>query len=184
MQRSLHPVLVVGVGRCGTSTVAGILHNKLDVCMGENFANPRDSNPDGYWEDPEFWALSYGLLRSKLTYYAWHVAVQNTVKARIRRQRPWGFKDTRLCYFLGAILPFLPERPRIIRCNRNRELVIASLMKWWKHSRKDAESFYEGRTIALDRTLVEKDHLVISFGKERKTDDDIIKAITSKWSDI
>lgn len=48
-----NPIIVLGSHRSGTSAVAGILHH-LGVYMGDNFQEPNDANPKGYWEDPEF----------------------------------------------------------------------------------------------------------------------------------
>ena len=45
-------VLVIGPGRCGSSKMAELLHNKCNVNMGEQWVRPPDNfNPNGYYED-------------------------------------------------------------------------------------------------------------------------------------
>jgi len=52
--RKFQPYLVIGTGRSGTSTVARVLHEKLNVFMGYHFPETTDQNPKGFWEDLEF----------------------------------------------------------------------------------------------------------------------------------
>jgi hypothetical protein len=51
MQMQLQSILVVGTGRCGTSTVARVLHEQLGVCMGSRFREADANNPRGFYED-------------------------------------------------------------------------------------------------------------------------------------
>jgi len=175
-----NPYIVVGVGRCGTSTVARVLHTKLNVCMGLEFVKSSKSNPDGTYEDIVFWLLNRKLLGNKVAFPSWHYAVQQLVMDRQNLNVPWGWKDPVTSQLLGIYLTFF-DNPKIIRCNRDKILVLQSIKKHWKRTADAAASQYISTTACLDRILKGIDHLVIDFGKEVLSDEYIIERITSRW---
>ena len=54
-------VLILGSGRSGTSMVAGTL-SKAGYFMGERLYKPRESNPKGFFEDPEINGINEALI--------------------------------------------------------------------------------------------------------------------------
>ena len=174
------PFIVTGTGRSGTSTVGRVLHTLLNVSMGEEHVKADHANPDGYWEDLDFWNLNRAFIRSMIDFNTFFLGVQNVITKRENDHKVWGFKDTKLCYFLGLYLSYLND-PKIIVCERPKHLVVNSLARVWNQDKKIGEQFYDGRILCLDRLLQGRDHLVIRFGKERKSDDEIVDEIKSKW---
>ena len=85
-----NPILVLGVGRSGTSAVAQILH-QLGIFMGEEFIEANCTNIYGHWEDKEFWKLTRNVIERKNDKY-WKDELDNLVKKRISLHRKWGFK--------------------------------------------------------------------------------------------
>jgi len=134
-------VIVLGLPRSGTSTVAGTLH-RLGVDMGEGHWQPADMlNPHGYYEDLGFQKINKTIAGMR---YAteWRDKIgdrrKNQYRGVIRRRnnKPlWGFKAPRACYTLHHILPLLAEQDidtRMVIVRRDFEAVVASLQR---HSR-------------------------------------------------
>jgi hypothetical protein len=61
----MHNCIIMGSGRSGTSMIAGTLA-QAGYFMGENLYPPRDSNPKGFYEDPEVNNINETLLSSVL----------------------------------------------------------------------------------------------------------------------
>lgn len=182
------PYIVVGVGRSGTSTVADILHNKLNVCMGNNFGgewNKQSSKPNGFWEDLDFSVASRGFVLGKINLDSWMDHVLLMAAQRKQRSRAWGFKDTRICYLLGFYLGIF-QKPRLVYCKRDKDVVIRSLMKCYEFSDQESIMLYDQRTMLLDNAFsqINTDSLVIDFGKRRVPDKEIIKQLQDKWEDL
>jgi hypothetical protein len=177
------PYIVIGTGRSGTSTVARIFHEKLDVFMGYEFKQADSANQDGYWEDVDFHNANRGFLIGKMTYPQWIDAIFGVVAERRIKGIPWGFKDPDASHFLGLYMSFF-QTPRIIRCTRKKELVVKSLMTKLGHTRKHAENVWEMKEMILDNLLNGKDCLTIRFDENRLTDETIMKLITEKWHGI
>lgn len=175
------PYLVVGTGRSGTSTVAGILHNKMDVFMGYEFPPANHTNPDGFWEDIEFYRMNKMFVFGKINYPIWKKEIIEIIANRIEMRKPWGFKESRMAELVGLYLGFF-ENPKIIRCKRNKELVISSLMRCYGYSKEMATAFWEKREPILNNILSGKDYLTIHFGEDRVADKEIIDSIEKKWT--
>ena len=178
------PYIVIGVGRSGTSTVARILHTKLDIFMGLEFTVNKISCPDGTFEDIVFWNMHRHMLNGELSFLAWHITVQKLIIAREKLGIPWGWKDPVTSPLIGFYISFFDNLPRIIRCDRNKSLVLRSMKKHWKLTDDVALNKYQAATMGMDRVLKHVDHLVIDFGKDKLSDDEIISRIKSKWEDI
>jgi len=184
----LDPYIVVGVGRCGTSIVANILHNKLNICMGDAFDPDRNfhkSNPLGFWEDKEFATANKFFVLGKINFSLWVDHILYTAGTRKHQAKPWGFKDTRTSYLLGFYLSLF-EKPRIIYCKRDKGLVVKSLVKNYGYEDEFANLLYDYRAALLDNMLnkVNVDRLIIDFDTRRVTDEEIISLIRNKWRDI
>jgi len=57
----MHNVIILGSGRSGTSMVAGTLA-KAGYFMGDHLYPGRESNPKGFFEDPEINGINEALL--------------------------------------------------------------------------------------------------------------------------
>lgn len=176
MGEKIDPYIVIGTGRSGSSTVARILHNKMDIFMGHEFRKPNEINPDGFWEDIEFYKPNWKFLNGKITYPEWIEKIFGVIAQRMELNKSWGFKDPDATHFLGLYLSFF-ENPKIIRCRRKKELVIKSLMKSFGHTKEYAENLYKHKEWILDNVLVGRSHLAVYFNEKRMLDEDIIKSI-------
>lgn len=174
------PYLVVGTGRSGTSTVAGILHNKMNVFMGYEFPPTNHTNPDGFWEDIEFYRTNKLFTLGKIDYPTWKEEIAGIIVERKKLDKPWGLKDSRMADLLGLYLAFL-KNPKIIRCKREKELVISSLIRCYGHSEEHATAFWNVRENMIDNILSGKDFLTVHFGVDRIADGEIIDLIENKW---
>ena len=181
-RKKYDPVIVVGTGRCGSSFVAGILHNKMNVCMGVNFVNPSPLNPDGYWEDLDFTTANDYFLKSYLTYIGWSRHIDMVTQVRLALNKPWGFKDPRVSELLGLYLGLFDD-PKLILCSRDYGLTLKSLVRInGKHLTEDSlRHLLDRRQSFLKRFLNGRDYLQIHFTNERKTEEEVISAIKGKW---
>lgn len=170
----MNSVLVFGVGRSGTSTVARILHGRLGICMGQRFRNPDQNNPQGYFEDLDLKHLNDQFLRGVLNFPAWHNCVLNEL-SQPWRQNYWGFKDPRLCE-LGGFYLSLIEDTKVIRCDRNRNQVFMSMQSAYNWSENECHEIIDRRTALLDNMLSERSHLTIDFST-KKSDSELMSQI-------
>jgi hypothetical protein len=175
------PYIVIGTGRSGSSTVAGILHNKMEVFMGQEFRKPDEKNPDGFWEDVEFASPNWKFLNGKINYPEWIEKIFAVIAKRKNQGIPWGFKDPDATHFLGMYLSFF-KNPRIIRCQRKKELVVASLIKSFGHTKEYAKNLWDMKETILDYILADRDCLIIYFDERKISDVEIITAVGEKWN--
>jgi hypothetical protein len=115
-------ILVVGVGRCGTSTVARLLHERLGVYLGDNLEAPTRWNPEGSYEDTVLRQLHVDFHHELLTLPVFHDSVINHLS---ERDEPWGIKDPRMAHHLGYYLQWF-EAPTVIHCTRDLDDVVDS----------------------------------------------------------
>ena len=176
------PVIVVGTGRCGSSFVSGILHNDLGVLMGDRFRKPDPlRNPDGYYEDLDFVDLNRDLLFNYMTFGGWMIKIQDLISKRLSMDKPWGFKDPQVSELMGLYLGFF-NKPKIIWCQRSFRAVLDSFVTKNRWTETDARHIISARFTCLKRLLESRDRLDIVFKQdERKTKEEIISVITSKW---
>lgn len=168
---------VMGVGRCGSSAVAGMLH-KGGVSMGQNLIGPHERfNARGHYEDHEWHKLN------RLIAYQYCLAdVQDAIRNETVERYPkfanqiwcsdvlmatyvtaiekhrqlapaqagvWGMK----CIMLGLIWPYvgrLFDDVRIIVVERDREAVIRSRMEHSQMERQEAESLVDALQGGID----------------------------------
>ena len=113
----MNPVLVVGVGRCGSSALANILRH-LGVFMGEQFGKPDAHNPRGYWEDLEFKHLHQAFLGSDVSVTEFCHSVMGLAEKRKQYER-WGFKDPRTAQMLPLYRRLLFPEAQYLWCQRD-----------------------------------------------------------------
>ena len=149
--------------------------------MGNEFVLANHTNPDGFWEDMEFYKPNTAFIVGAISFAEWKKEVATVISARWEADKPWGFKESKIAVLLGLYLGFF-KSPKIIRCKRKKELVVSSLMRCYKHSKKRATAFWHTRETLLDNTLSGKDYLTIHFGEGRIPDEEIIDSIEKKWT--
>jgi len=173
------PVIVVGTGRSGTSTVSRILHEQLDVCMGHFF---KLHTVHDYYEDLLAHALNRMLAQRAVTVTDWRVAL---AKAH-GLCSDWGFKDPHFLYAhpddIAAIQPRL-----FIRTWRERGATVES---WLRHDKQITgrdetpqsrilfSRLYLEREMLMDWKLESYPVVTIRFEPDRRLEDsEIIEMI-------
>lgn len=160
--------IVTGVGRCGTSTVSRILQEHFHIIMGYE---QNDLN----YEDKEFVKLNENILMGHFSFPYYLAHLEDLIKKRSQTNMEWGLKDPKTSYTLGLFLSVI-ENPIIIRCTRDTDLIIESLMRNYRWDEEKARRVCQDRGTRLDNLLDNRDHLVIDF-TTRKTDGEIINEL-------
>ena len=179
----IEPVIVTGTGRCGSSFVAGILHNDLNISMGLKFEKPSINNPNGYYEDVEIKRNNDDFLKNYKTFLGWATNIKKIMTMRVSRDIPWGFKDPRIADLFGLYLAMF-DAPKIIWCIRDKDLVLKSLIEKYQYTQTQAIMQYKSRMQVIGRLLRERDHLQIHFTKEGTKKEDVIRLIHQKWGPL
>ena len=146
-------LIVVGFHRSGTSLVTQLLH-EAGLFVGENLLAARPSNPYGHFEDRSVLRVHKRILGDNGS--DWQVSapremyisprrwrrMQTIVQNRQAHYRSWGFKDPRVCLFLGAWKHLLPDA-RFLVVYRDPSETVRSMHA--RHSREflDGEGEFE-----------------------------------------
>lgn len=185
MTRERYPdVIVVGVGRSGTTNTARIVHDHFGICVGHVFAAARPGNAfDGGPGREDEWMIKYTLSLIKghstaedwLRY--WNVAHKNADCTATLR----GTKQTHLA--AATREQWLTIRPRlIIRTHRARELVVKSLHHHRRRRLFVWEEFYDIREGMMQETIDPADFPIevvhVRYTEERMTDKALIDQLT------
>ena len=147
-------VVVLGVGRSGTSVTAGIL-NIMGVALGES-KSADETNPRGYFEDLEISGLIREILISaggddtNLPSHKKIMAQKEKFGKRIeglifdktRKNILWGWKVPGTSLTIDLFLPYL-RNPYFVMVLRNPLAVVNSLIKRRRIVRKETLSFID-----------------------------------------
>lgn len=136
---SVAPILVVGTGRSATSRTAKALI-ELGVYMGTSFRPATDANPEGHFEDVDFWNVNRWRFNGEITVEDWRHAVRHL--AAMRRP-PWGFKDPMTAHFLPDYIALLS--PRFVWCRRPEHEFIASCRRHYDWTAQAAKDLFDLR---------------------------------------
>lgn len=129
--------IVLGVGRCGSSLVAHILHT-LGVYMGPTFIEADEYNKQGYWEDSTIMSIHERMLKSinrgwwnpprtqdeilmvsdAAEFALLHTFGKRVDQAKAEGKDHWGWKDPRTHWFLPLYSDRLPD-PHYIFVHRD-----------------------------------------------------------------
>lgn len=119
------PIIIVGFHRSGTSLLAQLLY-RSGLFLGDDLLGSMPSNPYGHFEDAEVVRLHEDILRAHGDTWqvdgprAYHVSgknwkrMQGHVQKRMAEHRVWGFKDPRVCFFLGAWKYIIPNAKFVV----------------------------------------------------------------------
>lgn len=118
-------IVVVGFHRSGTSLLTQLLHES-GLFVGDDLLGARPSNPYGHFEDREVLELHRAILgahgqnwqvdRPQLFHLGeshWR-RMQEFVERRDAAHENWGFKDPRVCLFLGVWRHVLPDARYVV----------------------------------------------------------------------
>lgn len=164
------PIIVVGTGRCGTSTVAQILV-ELGVHMGAGFTSDL-SNPQGFFEDALIRDVNEERLRGG-SVPCWRNALQYIVDERRGSEGPWGWKDPRTADFMSDVVSMCPDAT-YIRCTRDLDETVRSFQRWHGWTESKSRQVVGWRSVNLDRylppttTVVSIEELRIDFDGVRE----------------
>jgi hypothetical protein len=179
----MNPYLVFGTGRSGTSFVAGVLHNHLGITMGSEFPKFDGCNPDGFWEDLDFYNLNKQFRFHGLPFSDFVTNLRILFKQKSSVGKLWGIKESRLAYCLGIYLALIDD-PKLIWCTRDRNLVIKSSMGWHRWSRQEAEITHDNRYMMIRNVLKGKDYLKIHFTDDKKSKEEVASAVVEKFKEL
>ncbi len=140
-------LIVAGFHRSGTSFTAQTLHHH-GLFLGDELLGAAPSNPYGHFEDRQVVTIHENLLRENST--TWQVdrpllpavrratwnEIERLVATRRSKHAFWGFKDPRVCLFLGLWRHVMPEA-RVLAVYRPFWASIRSLHR--RHGRQHAE---------------------------------------------
>lgn len=118
-------LIITGFHRSGTSMVTQLLHS-AGLFVGDDLLGARPSNPYGHFEDRAVVSLHDAILRDNDL--NWQVgeplipsvlpdrwaAARGLVQQRRATHKRWGFKDPRVCLFLGMWKHLMPSAKFLI----------------------------------------------------------------------
>jgi len=146
---SAQPIIVVGPGRCGSSTMARRLI-LAGVHMGERFVPGDEKNPKGYWEDIEFAELTKNWKTSWITNKEWADRFLSLCRIRAEKGIPWGWKDARISLVIEHVVQLFPKAI-YIRCRRPPSQTIVSVQQTYGWSASGSKAFVMSREAKLTR---------------------------------
>lgn len=169
-------VIVLGMHRSATSMIARALHKSGEVHMGKNLMLGLASNPEGHYENYDFFHLNNEILWKAGG--DWHkppslekiLALEPIFRDRIKKTievsvenakfagfKSWGWKDPRTVLTIDLYMPHL-DKPQFVTCFRDHDSVAKSL------------SSHEGVTYeeAYNLSLVYNKRLVEFIKKNQK----------------
>ena len=176
-------IIVTGVGRCGTSTVARILHER-GICMGHIFQQPDSGNPLGYFEDwPRGWGLMHSLLHEEITVDEWRKATVYYHKSH-NCSEEIGYKHPLMSMLTAAQWDELAPR-MVIWCRRDRESNIRSIMTWSKAEEQGTADIRAATLVYNKRMFSLRENLRVPFiGLDfsvQRDDAYVVKALEGVW---
>jgi len=154
-------IIVLGPGRCGTSTVARLLHTKLSISMGKSFREPDVSNPQGFYEDLDFKTLNQLRLSDQIDNFYFQ---EKLVKLMRSRKELFGIKDPRICHLWQTYQPYTA---RYIVCTRRPQLIVKSLIANYGWSEEESKQLVATRLNGIRMLLEGHDALRIDFSIKR-----------------
>lgn len=149
-------VIVTGVGRSGTSTVARILHTKLNVCMGHEFHRRSEAQPDGSYEDTRMLAYGQNItggfpFKRKAPIQAEDWLKAFSVRHASCKQKYIGVKSPHLSGCTARDWEVIAPK-LIFRCWRPKRLVLASMNRW-RNASLDWSRYIDEREQNMDEVF-------------------------------
>lgn len=153
-------IIVLGPGRCGTSTIARLLHNSVGITMGTRFRDSDKSNPKGFYEDLDFRDLNHAVLSGQCSDF--EKKLDYLVRSRMGL---WGIKDPRICHLWQHYRKYTA---RYIVCTRRPQLIVKSMITNYGWSEVECKQVIATRLNGIRLLLEGRDALRIDFSHPRK----------------
>lgn len=175
-------VIVVGIGRSGTSTTARILHQRLGVCMGHEFLETsglkKSRNPLGFWEEQyeHMTGATKLLAKGRVTSEEW---VRHLDAAHVHygcESRLRGYKHPRLANIASAEIWRAMNPLLVIKTWRPREQVLQSMIIASPKKVAECLKRYEFREKNMEKYLVKVRTFTIRFDR-RLSDDEVCEIL-------
>lgn len=157
-------IIVLGTGRCGTSTIARLLHTKLNISMGERFREADDSNLNGFYEDLDFRDLNHHVLNGNCSGFEKELHCRVTKRRERWGGELWGVKDPRICNLWRWYKRYDAQ---YIVCTRQPEQIVRSMTSNYGWSELDSQRLAAFRLHCIRLLLEGKDALRIDFSTKR-----------------
>jgi hypothetical protein len=138
------PVIVLGMGRSGTSYLTSFLGSN-GVDLGSELLAPAAANPRGFFEDSEIVAFHQSLLKRLRTIPDWDQTIGELlphqdltaeekeqalgILQRLAKPGLWGWKDPRTIHFIRFWLELLPEAKVIVPLRHPLEILYSYLKR-------------------------------------------------------
>lgn len=143
--------IVVGSGRCGTSTIGRILHENLNICMGHHLKVGDELNPKGYYEDLVCHAMVRVMCGRDKGPYTPNIflGVMNNLH---KNCLAWGFKDPWALYLPKEILKAIKPKVCVVT-TRDLQGTVESWFKVYQKANphapitKEVAAHYEQLTL-------------------------------------
>lgn len=152
-------IIVLGPGRCGTSTIARLLHTKLNISMGTRFREPDRSNPKGFYEDLNFRDLNHAVLSGQCGNFQFKLDYLIN-----SRKGQWGIKDPRICHLWQNYRLYSAQ---YIICTRKPQLIVRSMIANYNWSEVECKQLLFTRLNGIRLLLEGRDALRIDFSIKR-----------------
>lgn len=161
------PIIVIGPPRSGTSFTAKILIEYFGIRMGTSWNPLSEKLGHVVYEDYDLVQLSVGSGK-QITWNEWKEGMIEFFDKMQKLNSPWGFKDPRVAFGLSWIIDYFQKNLTIIRCKRERELVLKSMEKKLDMKNPEAESLIDTTDAILDKALVlnSMPYILIEYKKE------------------
>ncbi len=171
------PVIIVGPPRSGTSAVARVLFES-GIHMGSEFPKVDRRNPNGFYEDVSFIKATESFGKGEMNWLDYREFLEKYIQDRNKLGKPWGLKEPRLSTpILGLLFAYIPD-PTIIRCYREKEATVKSMIENLGWDKKTAVFAYEYGNFCLDNLLIGKKVICLNMDN-KKSDDEILNAIAA-----
>ncbi|HSV40791.1 MAG TPA: sulfotransferase [Nocardioidaceae bacterium] len=180
-------LIIAGFHRSGTSLLTQLLHS-AGLFVGDRLLDAKPSNPYGHFEDRDVLRIHRQILRrhgdnwlTPDTPYAFHIGadhweeMRKFVADRDQKHSNWGFKDPRVCLFMGPWKYLMPDA-KVVIVYRDPGECVRSL------EARQAETYlnHPDRTPLQARLFNEPDHglrlweshnrALVSFAREHEDD--------------
>jgi len=171
----LYPVIIIGHPRSGTSVVARLLQQSLDVMMNPGFIRHGAINPKGYYEDPELVNINEAMMsrfkdgkvpKNKID-PVWVNQFSNYATHRATTYKKWGFKDPRMIGYISWVPQFFKD-PTWIFTVRTDGQILESQVKNLGVTPDDAVKGIAGYHTCIEAVLKGRKHHRVDLREQRE----------------
>ena len=185
----MYPIIVVGHPRSGTSVVARLLQQRLDIMMNPKVILYGEVNPKGYYEDPVLVKINVDMMKrwekgkgfvNKID-PTWAIQFAQYVTYMSTKYKKWGFKEPRMMGFISWTAQFFKD-PTWIYTIRTDKQIIKSQVNKLGVPFDDAVRGVPAYRYCIEQHLKDRRHYRIDL-KNQREEDDIVNELKEimKW---